>query len=104
MTLYLLFGISSFDTLNSDFHLKGWGDDGDELDMDADWGDDWNNEPVKKKNFSTKKLPKKKPAKKTNDIIVEDIPANMSALGLNSAFAETKGKIILVFFKAFHFF
>ena len=63
--------------------------------MDADWGDDWNNEPVKKTTFSTKKLPKKKPAKKSNDIIVEDIPANMSALGLNSSFAETKGKLFL---------
>ena len=61
--------------------------------MDADWGDDWNSEP-KKPVFSTKKIPKKKTGtKKQGDIIVEDIPANMSALGLNSSFAETKGKL-----------
>ena len=75
------------------FHPKGWGDKDDELDMDdmADWGDGWDNsnQEPKKTTFSTKKVPNKKKTK--SDIIVEDIPANMSALGLNSSFAATKG-------------
>merc|ERR1711935_869263 len=42
--------------------------------------------------FSTKKVPKKSVAKKaqSSDIIVEDIPADISALGLNSSFAATQ--------------
>ena len=86
--------------VNSSYSPKGWGDEGDDdlgLKEDDDWGGDWNapSATTKKSTFSTKKPAKKvtlgsKKKKEENGVIIEDIPATMSSLGLNSSFNETQ--------------